>query len=675
MNSSLSVSTDCRVSKSLLGASNLLLTLVVAFGTCLTAHAADPVPTLNIDAGKIAAKSNPMLYGLMTEEINYSYDGGLYAELIRNRTFTDRGPDLTHWSLVGDASAGSMVVDPSQPLNSALTNSLKLMVTNATAEKPTGIANEGFWGIGIHANTQYHASFYAKGDGNFSGPLMVELVSDEDGKVLTSASIPKITKTWKKYEATLKTGNVAASKNNHFRITMAKPGTVWLNLVSLFPPTYKDRPNGNRPDIMQLLADLKPSFLRFPGGNYLEGNDLANYFDWKKTIGDVSERPGHRSPWNYHSSDGMGLLEFLGWCEDLHMEPVLAVFNGYTLGRGANNSVPPGPALQPYVQDALDEIEYVTGSTSTKWGARRAKDGHRAPFKLEYVEIGNEDRSGTNYNERFAQFYDAIKKKYPQLNIIATTRVQGRTPDVLDEHFYRSSVSFEADAAHYDNRPRNTSKIFVGEWATREGQPTTDMGAALGDASWLTGMERNSDLIVMSCYAPLFVNVSDTNRNGSVQWVNNLIGYNALTSYASPSYYAQKMFALNRGDGILAVDAQNIPQQAGAVRSARGGRGGQPGMVPSLFFDATRNTAKGTIYLKLVNVSSNELPVQINVSGATVAAKGRATVLSSASLDDTNTINDPKKITPVESEADGLGASFTRTLPAYSVTVLEMNGS
>ncbi len=672
MNAPLLAVSGSPVLKSRFGALHWLAVLAVASGTLLTARAAEPVPTLNINAGKIAAKSNPMLYGLMTEEINYSYDGGLYAELIRNRTFTDRGPDLAHWSFVGDASAGKMVVDSSQPLNEALTNSLKLTVTGTVEDKPAGIANEGYWGIAVHPNTQYHASFYAKADGNFSGPLTVELVSDADGTVLTSASIPKIGKTWKKYEATLKTGTAAASKNNHFRITMAKPGTVWLNLVSLFPPTYNDRPNGSRPDIMQLLADLKPSFLRFPGGNYLEGNDLANYFNWKKTIGDVSERPGHRSPWNYHSSDGMGLLEFLGWCEDLHMEPLLAVFNGYTLGRGANSSVPPGPALQPYVQDALDEIEYVTGSTWTKWGAQRAKDGHRAPFKLEYVEIGNEDRTGTNYNERFAQFYDAIKKKYPKLNIIATTRVQGRVPDVLDEHFYRSSASFEADAAHYDNRPRNTSKIFVGEWATREGQPTTDMGAALGDASWLTGMERNSDLIVMSCYAPLFVNVSG---GGSIQWVNNLIGYNALTSYASPSYYAQKMFSLNRGDGILAIDAQNIPQQAGVVRNARGGgRGGQPGMVPSLFFDATKNTAKGTVYLKLVNVSSNALPVQINVSGAKVAAKGRATVLSSASLDDTNTINDPKKITPVESEEDGFSAGFTRSLPAYSVTVLEMNG-
>jgi alpha-L-arabinofuranosidase len=291
---------------------------------------------------------------------------------------------------------------------------------------------------------------------------------------------------------------------------------------------------------MQILADMHPAFLRFPGGNYVEGNTFATRFDWKKTIGDISQRPGHLDDgWRYWSTDGMGLLEFLEWCEDLKMQPVLAVYAGYSMRQGAVTN-----ELDFCVQEALDEIEYVTGGRSTKWGGQRAKDGHPAPLKLEFVEIGNEDNLGTGwrtYDLRFAKFYDAIKAKYPNLKIISTapttdTRhmVTSRTPDVIDDHFYRNSMQMQSDTHHYDNYDRNGPKIFVGEWATREGRPTPNMNAALGDAAWMTGMERNSDIVIMSCYAPLFVNVNP----GGMQWPTDLIGYDALTSYGSPAYYA-----------------------------------------------------------------------------------------------------------------------------------------
>ena len=459
---------------------------------------------LQIDAGKVTGKVSPELYGLMTEEINFSYEGGIYGELIRNRTFKSNAQDPVFWNTVGEAA---MMIDTNQPLNGALKLSLKLDASKASKTSPVGIANGGFWGIPVKPNTVYRASFYARGK-KFSGPLTLSLESADGKTVFASATISKISGKWKKYQATLKTGDIQPSKENRFVVTTTKPGTVWFQNVSLFPPTYNNRPNGNRPDIMQLLGDMQPKFLRFPGGNYLEGNTIAERFNWKETIGDVSQRPGHRSPWGYWSTDGMGLLEFLEWCEDLQMEPVLAVYAGYSLRQ---QHVDPGTDLEPFVQDALDEIEYVTGDANTKWGAQRAKDGHPAPFTLRYVEIGNEDwfDRSRSYDGRFAQFFDAIKAKYPNLQVIATTPVTNRVPDLLDEHYYRSQEDMQAHALDYDKYSRtNKTKIFVGEWATRVGSPTPNMAGALGDAAWMTGMERNSDIVLISSYAPLFVNVS-----------------------------------------------------------------------------------------------------------------------------------------------------------------------
>ena len=262
---------------------------------------------------------------------------------------------------------------------------------------------------------------------------------------------------------------MAASSTNHLEITFSQPGTISFQLVSLFPPTFNNRANGNRPDLMELLAGMHPHFLRLPGGNYLEGDTIAERFDWKKTIGPLVDRPTHRSPWNYESSDGLGLLEYLEWCEDLKIEPVLAVYAGYSLH---GEYVTPGADLDPYVQDALDEIEYVTGGTDTKWGAERAKDGHPAPFPLHYIEIGNEDwfdKSGS-YDGRFAQIATAIRAKYAQqYMLIATTPVKTVAPDVVDDHYYETPEQMFALVHKYDTADRSGPKVFVGEWATRTG--------------------------------------------------------------------------------------------------------------------------------------------------------------------------------------------------------------
>ncbi len=599
--------------------------------------------TLSIDLGQAKAKVSPQLYGLMTEEINYSYDGGLYGELVRNRTFQDRGKIPPSWFLYEQGSAdASMMIDHTTGPSAALPLSLQLAVKNADPQDQAGILNLGYWGFPVRPQTTYKGSFYAKGS---IDSVTVSLVDDDSGKAITT-TVSGITSDWQQHAFTLQSGAVAKSSQYHLVLSVGKPGTMWFSLVSLFPPTYHDRNNGNRVDLMEKMAAMKPAFLRFPGGNYLEGDHINERYEWKKTIGPLVDRPTHPSPWHYRSSDGMGLLEFLEWCEDLKMQPLLAVYAGYSM---MQEYVKPGADLEPYVQDALDEIEYVTGDATTKWGAERVKDGHPAPFKLSYVEIGNEDwfdKSGT-YGDRYAQYYKAIKAKYPDLQLIATTPITTMKPDVVDDHYYRRASEFYEDVHHYDQTDRNGPKIFVGEWATREGTPTPNFGAALGDAAWMTGMERNSDIIVMASYAPLLVNVNP----GGMQWESDLIGYDAMNSYGSPSYYAQVMFSNHLGDQIL-----NATLDVGA---------------PRLFYSVTRTG--GTVYVKLVNASTSPQTLRLELKGAaTVAKTGKLTTLSAKTTAATNSIAQPAAIVPVESSLHDVAAKFTHTLPGLSIQVLEL---
>lgn len=641
-----------------------LLTPLFLIAALASAQAQNP--TLTIDAGAPSAKVSPIHYGLMTEEINHSYDGGLYAELIRNRAFLDDVRTPVHWSAVqGNGSAAQITLDKGQPLNSALHTSLRLEVSAAAPDAPAGVANSGYWGIPVKPNTRYRASFYARAAGGFSGPIALTIESTDGATVYARGVVQRLTGDWQPYTVILKTGRVAPTVNARFALTVHRPGTVWFSLVSLFPPTWKNRPNGLRPDLMQMLVDLKPAFLRFPGGNYVEGGTIATRFDWKKTIGPLSQRAGHPCPWGYRSTDGMGLLEFLLWCEDMGAEPVLAVYAGYSLG---GERIPPGPDLVPYIQEVLDEIEYVTGPISTKWGAQRATDGHPTPFRLHYVEVGNEDffdRSGS-YDARFAQYYDAIKAKYPHLKVVSTVgneqpaekRVKSRRPDVLDEHYYRSAAQFLRDSpTHYDRYPRNGQEIFVGEWGAYEEiepwnqrsrtlPPTPSMKAALGDAAWMTGMERNADLVTMQCYAPLLVNVNPGGR----QWRPDLIGYDALRSFGSPSYYAFQMFSRNHGDQILKATMAGAP----------------------LMSSVTQDGKTGAVFVKHVNAEATPQTVKIELKGlAGVASTATETVLA-ADPTETNSIDAPTKLIPVTRSISGIAPSFTHSFPAHSITILRL---
>ena len=606
-------------------------------------------PSLAIQVDHPTAQISPMLYGLMTEEINFSYDGGIYPELVRDRTVGKDWQALAHWTMVARGnSAVAISVDETTGPSEALPRSIKVSVTAASEASPAGLQNDGFWGIPVRPQATYTGSFYAKSDSP-DLPVTVSLVNDETGAAAATATIAGVSNEWKQYSFTLKTGELPVTANNHLILTIPRPATLWLNLVSLFPPTYQGRPLGNRIDLMEKLAAMHPKFLRLPGGNYLEGNHMNERFDWKTTIGPWVDRPTHPSPWGYRSSDGMGLLEFLEWCEDLKIEPVLAVYAGYSM---AQEHVEAGPALKPYIDDALDEIEYVTGGPETKWGAERSKNGHPAPFPLHYVEVGNEDffdRSGS-YDGRFAQYFHSIKQRYPELQVIATAPVKSVTPDLLDEHFYMPAQESFAQASHYDKADRKGPKIFVGEWATREGEPTPNLEAALGDAAWMTGMERNADLIVMASYAPLFVNVNP----GGMQWATDLIGYDALSIYGSPSYWAQVLFGKYLGTEVVPATLTNAGSR--------------------VFASATRDEKRRKLFVKVVNPTSDEASLTIALEGiGQVKRDAMLITLSGKTPNATNSITHPDAVVPVEHRIEVAGPKFEEKFAPYSINVLELS--
>lgn len=638
--------------------------------------------TLRLD--KAEKEVSPMLYGLMTEEINYSYEGGLYTQLVPNPSFADmfnprggrRGgrpnqnaPRFTvrpeRWQLT-DTVKVRVRQNRQQGINDANPTSLIINCEQAGL----GIVSEGYWGFPIRKATSFKGAIYAKtptANNNESvspvKSLTIALKSADGSTTYAETKVSGFTNEWKKFDIQLTTSATQAdTKDARLFIIANESGSIELTRVTLFAPSFKGRKNGLRVDLMEMMAEMKPKFLRFPGGNYLEGNNFANRFDWKQTIGNPDERPGHQSPWGYRSTDGLGLLEFCQWAEDTGGEPVVGVFAGYVL----NGDHLDGEYIKPFIQDALDEIEYIMGDASTKWGAVRARDGHPEPFPLHYVEIGNEDffdRSGS-YPNRFKMFYEAIKARYPQLQIISTVgynalksnAIPNPVVDVIDEHYYRNAFDMYRNAFQYDRYDRNGPKIFCGEWATREGSPTTNMNAALGDAAWMSCMERNSDICIMSCYAPLFVNVEP----GAMQWASDLIGYDVLNSYGSPSYWAQVMFSKYLGNRIVPVEATDIPKQT-LDRNDE---------ANAVFYTATTDTKDGKTYLKLVNAVGNNQKLNIKLDGAKkVKSKAKKIELKSARPEDTNSIDKPRNIVPQES-TQKVGKQFPITLAPYSITVL-----
>ena len=562
----------------------------------------------------------------------------------------------TDWTEVADGGASATpVLDSAVGLNSALTRSLRLDFAGVASGQRAGMANGGYFGVPIVPGQTYRVSFFAKATSGFDAPLTVALESSDGSTAYAMARLHGLGASWRQFETVLcvprgttesTDGRFVISVDNRtgHAATVPTGSSVWLQNVSLFPPTYRNRPNGLRPDLVDLLQNMRPKILRFPGGNYVEGSTFATRWDWKTTIGPVWERPGHENTaWGYFSDDGLGLLEYLQLAEDLGATPVLGVWAGYTL----NGTVVAEADLAPYVQDALDLVEYVTGPVTSTWGAKRAADGHPAPFAAPYLEIGNEDwidGSGSYNTYRYPAFYDALKAAYPQIKLIATTKVTSRPMDVLDLHYYESESWFESNSTMFDSYDRTGPQIFVGEYAGTANAgslPTGFLGNSLGEAAFMTGLERNSDIVLMTSYAPLFANY------GHTQWNPNLIGYNQIESYGSTSYYVQQMFATNVGDKTVPITA-----------SATG-----------LYYSATIDTRSGRVYMKIVNPSVSAVATQLTFTGKT-GTTAKIEVLANA--DDTvgNTLTAPDAITPTRSTLTGSGGTFPYTAPANSLTIV-----
>ncbi len=652
-------------------------------------------PVITVDATGPMRPVSPEMYGIFFEEINHAGDGGLYAELVQNRdmeasaipegwraegdqVFTPKGwrtrkwfqDDLPGWSFLAEGGAeGSMAIDANHPLNDRNPHSLRLTVTKMGSR--CGLVNSGYWGINVQAGEWYDAAFYAKTEGSKGVGLVFSLENEAGDKVCARATIPEIGRgefgppqpgaanapaQWRKYTLGLHAN--ASDPKCRLVITPIEPVTMWLDVVSLFPrKTFKDRPNGMRRDVAQLLADMKPGFLRFPGGCIVEGVTLHNRIRWKDSIGDISQRKGDFDLWGYYNTYGLGYHEYLQLAEDLGAEAMYVVNVGMSC-QGRCPEIASGADLQFYVQDTLDALEYALGPATSEWGAKRAANGRPEPFKLKYVEIGNENH-GPNYERHYKVFYDAIKAKYPQAITIADTRMPQMPVEIVDDHYYVDPARFFSMANHYDNADRNGPSIYVGEYAVNRGVGTGNLLGALAETVFMLNMERNGDIVLMCSYAPLFENVNQRD------WPVNLILMDGSRCVGRSSYQAQKVFASNRPDVVLQTQVQAPEVKLAGI-----------GIVRRLYALAGLDARAGEVIVKVVNPTPSEVPATISLKGLSkLGDKAKVVTLAHANANAENTMDNPNVVVPVESEMRVPAAEFAATFRANSLTVLRLSAA
>lgn len=524
--------------------------------------------TIDINPKQLGKKVSPMLYGIFFEDINHAADGGLYAELIRNRSFEDDTLEPWKTGICGNQTGElTSEITTKDLLNNAQKKAMSLRFENQE-DGYAYLENAGYWGIHAVQGRTYQLSFWAKGTAN--GTIKAMLVGGnaiENGAEVYAETLVNGTldSQWKKFSATLSCS--ANDPKARFVLVFTGKGEVDVDVVSLFPPTYKDRPNGCRPDLASMLAELKPRFVRFPGGCVVEGNlSSDNAFHWERTVGPIEERPGHMNAnWWYPATDGMGFHEFLQLSEDIGAKPLYVVNLGIWHG-----GVTPLDELQDtWIRECLEAMEYANGPVTSKFGAIRARNGHPKPFNLEYIELGNENNQpnqteqADHYYERYDMFRKAILEKYPKTKIVGNVAAWGTDDprwdsdlpvDLLDEHYYRSPAWFADNFHKYDSYERTTSngkpapKIYCGEYAVTQGfGKNGNLNAALGEAVFMMGMENNSDIVAMASYAPIFVNENDQ------RWRPDMIRFNSAHSMGTPSYYVQQLMANNVGTRIVPV--------------------------------------------------------------------------------------------------------------------------
>jgi alpha-L-arabinofuranosidase len=518
---------------------------VVSLALCQAALAQSRI---SVQLDKTDHSVSPTLWGIFFEDINHSTDGGIYPELVRNRSFEDADQPEA-WRISN--STGETAIDSSKPLNPFNRHSLQVKLNGSAT-----IENDGYWGMNMVQGATYLFSAAARGSEGFASPLTVRLVSST-GTELAKGEITGLTGDWKYYRLELVA--TGSDPKAHLQIGASGRGSLHLDMVSLLPKaTWKS--HGLRPDLAEMLTALKPSFMRFPGGCWVEGDDMAHMNHWKETIGEVDVRVPLYNIWGYWATHGVGYHEYLQLSEDLGAAPLFCV----NVGMSHRETVPMARMGQ-WVQDALDSLEYANGPTNSVWGALRAQHGHPEPFNLRYLEIGNEN-GGPDYLARWPLFYRAIKARYPEVQLIADvwgSYPQDPKPDMVDEHYYNNPEFFMRQANRYDSYDRQGPKVFVGEYAVTQGCGQGNLRAAIGEAAFMTGLERNSDIVAMASYAPLFVNLNHR------KWNPDLINFDSCSVYGLPSYYVQQLFSLNRGDVTLPMTVESpnseIPFRSGAV--------------------------------------------------------------------------------------------------------------
>lgn len=623
-----------------------LLTYAFAI-TAATSSFAQHTHVMDVNTKKAGATVQNTMYGLFFEDINYAADGGLYGELVKNRSF--EFPQ----SFMGWQTFGNVELKADGPFERC--PHYVVLSDPQHVERRTGLVNEGYFGIGVEKGEEYRFTVWAKAPKG-SGRITVQLINPATmGEHQDFASVRLDVKSaeWQKYEVRLK----ANQTNNkaQLRIFLDGRNTVCLEHVSLFPVnTFKGRDNGMRRDLAQALADVHPGVFRFPGGCIVEGTDLATRYQWKNTIGPVENRPINGNRWqhtfthrffpDYYQSYGLGFFEYFQLSEDIGAEPLPVLNVGMSCQFQNRNNAKwhvPVNELKPYIDDCLDLIEFANGDTTTTWGRKRAEMGHPAPFNLKIIGVGNEQWD-TLYFERLAPFVKAIKAKHPDIMIVGTSgpdsegkmfeigwkAMKELKADLVDEHFYRNEEWFLKSGLRYDNYDRKGPKVFAGEYACHgKGKKWNHYEASIYEAAFMTDMERNADVVWMTAYAPLFAHVEGW------QWRPDLIWYDNTRIFKSVSYYVQQMYAMNRGTNVLpmTMDGKFIA-----------GREGQDGLFASSVVDKN----DGTVIVKVINTSNTEQPVTINLNGLTGATTAATITLSHNGPDDENTLDQPEKITP-----------------------------
>jgi len=632
--------------------------------------------TLTIQTDKPITEIQPTMWGIFFEDINYGADGGLYAELVKNRSFEFFQP-MMGWKQINydkfssNSTSGDFQII-TRGVEEANPRFARLFIKG---DKGIGLSNEGFFGMGIKKDGSYTFSIWASQlEGSTS--IRIELV-DSKGNVIGQTRIVPSSSDWKKYTVEFKASATDAKAN--LNLWFEGKGTLDIDQVSLFPQdTWKKRPGGLRNDLVQLLADMKPGFVRFPGGCIVEGRELATRYQWKKTMGKVEDRTLIVNRWNtefehrpapdYFQSFGLGFFEYFQLAEDIGAEPLPILSCGMACQFNTAELVPMNE-LDPYIQDALDLIEFANGDVTTKWGKFRADLGHPAPFKLKFIGVGNE-QWGPQYIERYKVFSKAIKQKYPEVKIVsgtgpfpdgdlfdyATKELKELNAEIVDEHYYRNPDWFLKQATRYDNYDRSGPKIFAGEYAAQSkaiASPDNKNNwlCALSEAAFMTGLERNADVIHLASYAPLFAHAEGW------QWTPDLIWFDNLNAYGTPNYYVQKLFSTNKGTHVLSV-------LAGTEKVT-----GKNGLYASSVWD--KNTKE--IIVKLVNASDKEQTTTLQFKGSKkLQSKGVVHVLKSDNLEGVNSFEQPKQVAPVEQPINGKGKNFTVKLPAYSFSVVKI---